>query len=298
LSSVGIAKLLLAINGTSGGFVSLLFSITLKSIEQIPLTIDIITLSLLKIFNCDPTGLSPIGTILAIFRMPLIFLVSLSVYQVIKNNLIFFTKKNSQSDTISFIDTALYLVILANITSLIFTVVFQDFGDIRFLLPAWAALSILTARHMPANKNLLFYCAIIAFLAIRSDITALTKGAALQSYPLENVILTRALEQRDLHYGYAPYWQASDITVESADDVTIRAIIADKAHSIMPYRLFSKSDWYAGQTQTSNYFIVIPKNEFWFSKDDVINRFGQPNSSFTVNDTLVYVYRGALPALN
>ncbi len=296
--AVMMAKLLVWINADSGGFHPLQLQVVLQSIYSVPHTIVLSALAVMSIFGCVPVGHDRLQILIAVLRLPMIGYVFVVVFRVAKLILWRIFKEPRWATNLDFIDTALCLILCADLASVLLSTAFQDMAGVRFFLPAWVAASILAARYIDASRTNIIYFSVVSMIAIFMAGWAAFNAPPGVNFPAPTMALVEALEQHQLRYGYGTYWQASDAVAASGGEVMMRAVIADHTGRLMPYRLFSKTEWYAGQPDNSEYFIVIPDDKIWYDQADVESRFGAPKIRFHVNDMWVYVYSGGLPSLN
>jgi len=69
------------------------------------------------------------------------------------------------------------------------------------------------------------------------------------------------LEEKNLTYGYATFWQANNITVLSNSKIKSRCIeIQNGSYNNCTYQ--TNKNWYKDQPNQSNYFLLLTKNEY------------------------------------
>ena len=68
------------------------------------------------------------------------------------------------------------------------------------------------------------------------------------------------LEQQDLTYGYATFWNAGTVTVLSDSEVKVRNINIE-GDRIVPYRYQSQKEWFTDQGDGENYFLLLTPYE-------------------------------------
>ncbi|MDR3521980.1 MAG: hypothetical protein P4L54_10255, partial [Acidocella sp.] len=298
VASTGLALLLIQLNGWTGGFRPTSLSIVLSPLHRLPSNIALMKTCLLYILGCEPLGLNNADTMMAIMRLPLLWLAALPMYQIIRYQIFGLRQSNSTPVSRSFIDISLCLVALADIGSTCVSNILLDVQGIRFFLPAWVAVAILAARYFGQNKKIVYYSGIIAIGAMVSDLTFLARHPHPSAFAPSINVLASALEQHHLEYGYALYSQASVLAAASDEKLHVRAIVPNLSGGVSPYEWFSKSDWYKGQPAARQFFVIVSNEPKILDGQMLFNQFGKPVSSFTVEDMTIYVFQGALPALS
>ncbi len=99
--------------------------------------------------------------------------------------------------------------------------------------------------------------------------------------------LIEVLQENNLTYGYASYWNASATTVLSNEQIKVRAIVGqdDKLHM---FNWFCKTAWYV---QPANFVIVTDENDnFGVTPTNIKRELGEPSQTLTCGDYNIYVY--------
>jgi hypothetical protein len=110
----------------------------------------------------------------------------------------------------------------------------------------------------------------------------------------EMLELAASLEEHDLHYGYASFWNASVFTIISEQDINVRHIKCDSRDRFIMDNWFNKNQWYCEDT---NFVIVDNKkhdegasDKFGVSVENVKRIFGEPSETYECNNYIVIIY--------
>jgi hypothetical protein len=101
------------------------------------------------------------------------------------------------------------------------------------------------------------------------------------------VALAAWLQAHRLTYGVAGYWEASVVTLESGDQVQVRAII--ETNRLVPYFWETKPGWYAAAQHRATF--VIANDSDGISAADAEHSFGRPAATYHVAGCQILVYR-------
>jgi hypothetical protein len=107
------------------------------------------------------------------------------------------------------------------------------------------------------------------------------------------VALAAWLKAHRLTYGVAGYWEASVVTLESGDQVQVRAITGTS--SLVPYYWETKLSWYAPAQHRATF--MIANDSDGISVADAEHSFGRPTAIYDVAGCQVMVYRTNLLGL-
>jgi hypothetical protein len=134
-----------------------------------------------------------------------------------------------------------------------------------------------------------------AVLGVASLVALLPLGVAA-AQPVStpaSVPLAAWLKAHGLDYGIAGYWNAAAITLQSGDQVLIRAVVARHGR-FHPYYWETRPDWYAASRHDATFVIAdmagaYPKDAF--TAADAERYFGQPAAIYRVADRKILLYR-------
>jgi len=73
--------------------------------------------------------------------------------------------------------------------------------------------------------------------------------------------LSEYLEENDLTYGYADYWESQAISVIAGPDIKVRGIRLDDEDNVIPYYYQTDYSWYEDQPGIDKYFILLDSND-------------------------------------
>ncbi|HQT64920.1 MAG: hypothetical protein B7Z75_10645 [Acidocella sp. 20-57-95] len=299
IGSLILAKLALYLNSTTGGFSFYSLPYEIHTLAELPAVIYLDAQGILSVFGCWSPVLQFPDTAIALIRVPLLIFILMPCFAAgiaILKKIIFFRTTKHQLD---FIETVLCLMIMANLFALIVPNTVQKLADIRFFLPSWVALAILAARHFRLNFLSASYFGIVCVVAIMTDIATCIQGRNITPFPEEPLSVAAALEAHHLHYGYAIYWEASETMAAGDGSLTVRSISPNPSGpGIVSTKWFTKADWYLGNPNTKQFFVLIPYQHNLMTAQDVITSFGKPAEIVPVGADFIYIYNGPLPALN
>ena len=173
----------------------------------------------------------------------------------------------------------------------VITDISKDVNSSRYLATYIAVFAVLIVR----NRDWLF----AKVVNYKKTILALTFGCALISFGFRTVgiftqnknettqmRLAAFLEEKDLHSGYASFWNSSSVTVLSDDSVKVRSIIYNGFFFDF-HNWFSKDSWY----KEPAYFVVCEENDlFGVSPDNVKELFGNPDDILNCEEYIILVY--------
>ncbi|HQU04026.1 MAG TPA: hypothetical protein PLT25_04840 [Acidocella sp.] len=258
---VAMAKLLVWLNQWTGGFTALPLETNIPQLADLFRTAGFMGPVLLSIFGCVPLGGGFFGLAVALLRLPLICFAVVNCYRMLRVYAPILSNRFSSASYLSFIDITLCLIIVFDVSAVVFGNLFQEYSCVRFFLPAWVAVSILAARHIIISKTTVTYFAVVSLASVVMAFAKISEIQVPVNFPSDTIALVDALEKHHLRYGYAGYWQASDATIASGGAIVARAFLAHQVKPVSPYRFFAKSDWYEGKPEVSQYFIAVPNDK-------------------------------------
>ncbi len=222
-----------------------------------------------------------------IYAVFVIFALVLAFYNVIR----FFMLKNY--DKVSVIlgfSTIVVSVIF------IFTDLSVDINSARYMgyFPIYFAVIVIRFLYSKGILNFkLFYNKLsvsVALLVIVFVLLLQTISLPLSFDVKDNTGrngISDFLYENGLTCGYASFWSASTLTVESRERVKVRAVTYNhELISFTPYYWYTKTDWY---TETAN-FVIIDSNGTFFTRDNVLTVFGEPSKIFNYSDFEIFFY--------
>lgn len=99
----------------------------------------------------------------------------------------------------------------------------------------------------------------LAFVSIGQSISFLLSYRTAHYRQNQHERLIGFLLDRDLHYGYATYWNASVVTVRSGSKVKIRPVLLGSTMSEFPF--CSANSWYDPEYTLGKSFLVLSRDE-------------------------------------
>ncbi len=115
------------------------------------------------------------------------------------------------------------------------------------------------------NEMPLRICALtLAVLALFSSFTFVKIAKMPVDYGRDNTLhqLTALLEENELEYGYATFWNSQAITLLSDERVKCREILATATKGAQTDYYQSSYDWYGPQENVEQYFVLLSKHEY------------------------------------
>jgi hypothetical protein len=159
--------------------------------------------------------------------------------------------------------------------------------DIVTVLVAGA---VLAARALvPARIGRRALAAVVCAAAATAALLPLSVSAAHAGIPNNGryPVLTKWLRAHGLRYGLASYWDASVLTVATADQVQVRTVTVTDGN-ITQYAWEMDSSWYDAATNDAN-FILIDGKDADLGRA-AVRIFGRPASEYTVQGVQVLIY--------
>jgi hypothetical protein len=285
-------RLLITLNTATGGFHPSATDFMFVDFFDIPRSVGILLKSILDILNCDPFGFSVHQRLTQLLRLPLLLLVCIVFYRTAKRLFISVKTPSPQNRAPAFIETALCLVIAADIASMLVSATVVDINNVRFLLPAWAAIAVLVARTANFNAGTQLYCAVLAVIALGADLDSLhaIRHKAPPAFAAIDENLAACLETLHLPQGYGTYWRASSVTLAAQRKVSVRALNIDGAGNVVPMLWVSTTAWYHPLPAGSSFFVITEANDASLPRENVLAAFGPPQSSINIDDATINVY--------
>jgi hypothetical protein len=125
-------------------------------------------------------------------------------------------------------------------------------------------------------------------------LAALVPLAAAATVPpvTQNAVPVAAwLEAHGLTYGIAGYWDASAVTVQSANQVQVRAVVQPDG-KIIPYGWETKPSWYDPSQHDATFVIGYPNSEVRdLTIAEAERNFGRPAATYLVAGRIILVYQ-------
>ena len=169
--------------------------------------------------------------------------------------------------------------------------------EIVAVLPCGAVLAaraFVPARIADARRAQVAVAAVAALALL-----PLTAAATLPPAPSYTVRLATWLEAHRLTYGIAGYWDASSVTVQSADRVQVRAVtLANPAGQpwLGPFDWETNASWYDARQHDATFIIAdpndtIPSPNQNFTVTQFEKYFPRPIAKYHVAGRVILIYR-------
>jgi hypothetical protein len=141
----------------------------------------------------------------------------------------------------------------------VFTTVPVGINSVRYVFILWPALLTLAAILFARRAHI--WLASLALVSALIGCVELgrglyTPGVAIQPTPDEVARLERIAEANDLDHGYAGYWDAMPITLESDFKVRAYPIEPCGATGYCPFHLHAIESWYSPKPGTRTFYVV------------------------------------------
>jgi hypothetical protein len=124
-------------------------------------------------------------------------------------------------------------------------------------------------------------------------LAALLPLAAAATVPpvTQNAVPVAAwLEAHGLRYGIAGYWDASAVTVQSGNQVQVRAVV-QPGGKITPYGWETKPSWYDPSQHDATFVISNPTGNGNLTPAEAEQNFGRPAAIYLVAGRVILVYQ-------
>lgn len=293
LTSIAIAEIVIHLVKSLGGFYTSSYSPSLYFAEfnNISTNIGLTIQGTLDLFGANFFGLpilSKISIEALIRNAPLLLLLIVTI-KLVKEWL-------NKKKTIDIISELLLAIIIFDIGAYILGSRTVDIGTTRYLIPVFVYGSILIGRNwnrIYKNKLIEIGTLIILVLPILFFIPKLYAPIV----PSTTSQLESWLIEHHYAYGYAGYWEASIITVDTRGKVKVRQVIGP-SNKIVPMNWLSNKSWYMdeGEAKKANFIIInndptsVGQAGANVTKQSIINTFGSPLSINIIGNYTVYTW--------
>lgn len=158
----------------------------------------------------------------------------------------------------------------------------------RFLVPFYLYGAILVGRvGVPALENwrpFRFFAPVLALVYMLSFVRFVQQPPV----PSPALPLSRWLAARGLKYGYAGFWNASAVTVETKGAVRVRAVLAQQG-VLTPFHWMSNESWYTDTP--ANFLVYDTFNWGEVNRQTAEKTFGKPDEVHSLGTHTVLVWR-------
>ncbi|MBN9392264.1 MAG: hypothetical protein J0I20_29775 [Chloroflexi bacterium] len=191
------------------------------------------------------------------------------------------------------VDCLLLAGIAANIAAFLFTSAPTDLATARYLLPTVVFGFILLAKRLGdlfEVRHWLFWLACLVLIV--PTMWSFMELANTPAEPAPQTALVAWLDQQRLTEGYADYWDANILTVQSENKIRVRPVRREGL-KYAPYRWNTRDDWYQPfppATTLQPFFMLYQTDPPPFRTTDP----GQGNAGITAKITAKLLDRLAL----
>lgn len=167
----------------------------------------------------------------------------------------------------------------------------------RYMLTSFVLLQLIGINYLytnyiqPANFLSLVYASgasVVTLMMMLHVILTIPNGAMLLE---KEKGITEFLQQHDLEYGYATFWNAGKNTVLSNGEVQINSIICN-TEQILPYYWLSSRDWYQPEYYDGDTFLMLTDEELTVYAPNGVSstNLGEPEQVFQYENYTIFVY--------
>lgn len=204
------------------------------------------------------------------------------------------------------------LVALAGNLLIILTTSLADMASpeasVRYLVPTILGMLLLlssviveSAGIKPATRYIGIYTLLV--LGSSAPMAYVKPFDTTMRWPLaesrrsnEAVRLGEFLEQQGLHYGYAPFWNAGNVTVLTRQRVKVRQVLFENGLPI-PMRMLSSNRWYRPEAWRGQTFLAVQDNQ-QLNLPELYRRMGETAQVLRFEQTwYIYVFKNNLANL-
>lgn len=180
---------------------------------------------------------------------------------------------------------------------LLFTpTLWYDIQSIRYFLISFVLLIVIEASFLCEHFKQMSFLVKAGSLIMLSvwivfnchDMNLYNRNA--QAIVSQKREITSFLEEHDLHYGYATYWNAAENTARSNFSVQINSINYGPA-SLSPHRWLSSERWYQPNNYEGKTFLLFTNEELEFIDSQAYRTLlGAPEEILTYGDYTIWVF--------
>jgi hypothetical protein len=222
-------------------------------------------------------------TIIELIRLLVLLITVSSIYIIIKNII----KKSIDINKIDKLNLLLILALILNILSFVFGGIFVNSFTSRYLIAVPIFGSILIARYLsPYIVKNKVYIAITGIIISLFIVFFIHETILIKPSSNQEKILSNFLEQHNLKYGYATYWDAGITTIYTDNSIKVRQVISVN-NRIYPYLWLSNSQWYS---KTANFVVYGNHKTKAINLQIAINSFGKPSKIYKVDGFTILIW--------
>ncbi len=186
------------------------------------------------------------------------------------------------------INLILALGMLFDILAFVFGNILINTGTTRYLIPFVIFGGILLARIAPIyiekSKKILVLVIIYSVILILFFIHYTIFTPVYVPYKQQNII--SFLHSHKLKYGYATYWNASILTLETEDSIQVRAVTKN-GNLYTPYLWLDSSNWYKHK---ANFLIINNMNNKKIDTKLAVHTFGKFKYQYSEPEYTILVW--------
>ncbi|MGI4746103.1 MAG: hypothetical protein ACRYGI_03805 [Janthinobacterium lividum] len=304
LGSTLIGYGLLFLNAATGGFHLLGLPMQFVSFEGLSTHALFAVHSLMQFMGADFTG-KPVavsltsGVLVPVIRTPFVILLVLALWTIgrpIITDLRTWPQQSSDAARIGFLDQLLWTTFVFYLCFIICSSLFSNQADARYVIPAFAAGSILLARSWAASPLFTGYTSVALAASV------IFESAWILTGPARPIIVTQAqsqlidrLQQEHLTHGYAGYWDSSILTAASGGHIISLAMLTLPTGRFVPFEWDGSQAWYKAAVEDWHgrvFFIAsnVPDKPMDLRQSDVKAVMGAPERIIETGTQLIDIY--------
>jgi hypothetical protein len=136
--------------------------------------------------------------------------------------------------------------------------------------------------------------ALAALLPLTAAATVAPRGDQIVAWSGSPAVLPAApvaawLKAHGLTYGIAGYWDASAVTLQSSDQVQVRAVVIKASNKVAPYVWEEKSSWYDPSQHDATFVIGDKGGDYLPAQFE--RCFGRPAATHQVAGRVILIYK-------
>ena len=170
----------------------------------------------------------------------------------------------------------------------------QTFFLPLFGLPMYVVWVMQTRLNGRALRTFAWILALLMlYVATMGAVTAPRPATPIYAYQPSLVrFLDQIAPKKNLHYGYAGYWQARLITLLSKSGIRAYAVVGDMS----PFLWANNSQWYDQSLENRSRqprlsFVVLDDPVYKLTRESALRAFGEPAEEVKHEDTRILIYK-------
>ena len=166
----------------------------------------------------------------------------------------------------------------------------------RYLLPPMFSNFLVAGifMHRLIGKTQVSRTVLVISICVSAVLLTLPKFTCLKDYKeeySEKYAIIDTLEENDLQYGYASFWNAGIYTVASDFKLQINSVILE-GHDVTPYYWLCDKKYYKEEYHSGKTFLLLQNDEYetYYGNNYMNLAYGEPVDVITTDDYTILVY--------